>query len=1337
MFEEKLIDFTPCEGSLPLAGIPILIDPDEYEGVRIAVTNLASDLKKVTGRDSKIWTTRDLPATDAVIVIGTLQKSSIVREVAEAAKIDFGHIQGKWETFQTQVIDSPWSCAKRMLLVAGSDKRAAIFGAYTVSEQIGVSPWHWWADVAIAPREQVYALPIKTLHGEPSVQYRGIFINDEAPALTAWLKEKYGPVYNVEFYKTVFELILRMKGNFLWPAMWSGFPWPGSSFYSDDPLNQSTADAYGIVMSTSHHEPMQRDMVEWRTANKGPWAWDENKELIAEHFKEGARRAKPYESVITLGMRGEGDVKMQSKDPQATLKDVLKTQREIMDEVYSRPDGVPQVMSLYKEVLQQYEAGLEIPEDVTLLFADDNFGNIRRFPTEAEKARRGGFGLYYHMEYVGHPRGYKWINCSSTGKIHQQLTAAYRHGISKIWVFNVGDIKPMELPSSFAMALAWNINSIKENTIPEFFHLYGQREFGQDVGPKVADLLFKHDNLMALRRHEHIEPDTFSVVNYSEAESLVTEWKDLEKQAFSLFENVPEQDKAAFFQLVLHPIKASRINTELRVSQARNNLYGRQRRNTTNFLAQKVLELFDEDYTLQEEYHDNPWFGKKWNHIMEQPHYGYVQETWHDPTRDMITGLSYVQRRQNSSAIAGQLGVAVEGHEGVYPGLTNEESLRTHPSRGVLVPGLTFPRLSPYSVPQRYFELYARGAEKITWTAKAKEDWVKLSATSGSISPDDKDDQRVIVTVDWAQVPEDFNAVVQIEVSSAEGAYEHVHLPVDNRRVPGTCRGFVESDGSVSINAGSIVLNDTLQKSYRVLPYLGRTRAGAIELSPTVGSDVPYIDVPFYTFTARDSVKISLYFTIVLENQEKEKSYEVRLDDSSESPTRLLEIAKKGDLPIGWAVAVKDNAWRRDHEFQNVGAGSHTLKYRALSPDLALEKIVVDLGGLSHKSHTSTLRYYLKTVQAMAVERKLGVGIIGAGEVFQVCHGPCLLLMSHLFQLQSVCDVSQTHVDHCATKFNIPHATTVPQEVIDNSNVDVVFILTSDESHAPLALATLKAGKHVFIEKPMTLSIPSAQKLVEAEKSAPNDAKVFVGYMRRYAPSYLQAFKREVASIPKILYARVRDFSGPNAQFVNQSGTFQVKGSDFPASATNERNERLEALFKEAFPGQDITEDRKKMCRFLGSLGSHDISLMRETLGFPEKVVGVSANDPFYSAIMSFRNKDGSSYSVTYESGIDEVPVFDAHLTVYGAKKRVTIQYDSPYVKGLPIKVEVEELNDHGEIQKRSVLSSYEDAYTAELQELYKCLVDGKEIKTTAKDALQDITLFDMMYKSLFESNQL
>lgn len=340
------------------------------------------------------------------------------------------------------------------------------------------------------------------------------------------------------------------------------------------------------------------------------------------------------------------------------------------------------------------------------------------------------------------------------------------------------------------------------------------------------------------------------------------------------------------------------------------------------------------------------------------------------------------------------------------------------------------------------------------------------------------------------------------------------------------------------------------------------------------------------------------------------------------------------------------------------------------------------------------------------------------------------LLTSSRYSVISICDISQQTVDHVAAKFSIPHKTINSSETISHPDIDLIMILAADEFHEPLCISALEAGKLVFIEKPITLSIPSVKRILEAEKAAGGN-KIFVGYMRRYAPSFTQAFLREIATIPRIMYARSRDIVGPNAHFVNQSGTSPVKFADFPANAAEDRRVNLEKLLREAFPDRIVSEKDIQYCRFLGSLGSHDLSLMREALGFPESVAGVSANEPFYSAIFNYRNKTGESYSVTYESGIDSVPRFDANLAVYGERKTVSIQYDTPYVKALPIKVKVDELNEHGEATSREILSSFEDAYTVELKEVYDCFVNGKAIKTTAADASMELELFDMMFKQL------
>lgn len=352
---------------------------------------------------------------------------------------------------------------------------------------------------------------------------------------------------------------------------------------------------------------------------------------------------------------------------------------------------------------------------------------------------------------------------------------------------------------------------------------------------------------------------------------------------------------------------------------------------------------------------------------------------------------------------------------------------------------------------------------------------------------------------------------------------------------------------------------------------------------------------------------------------------------------------------------------------------------------------------------------------------------------YQVIHLPALALLSHLYTVTAICDISATTAAHCAAKFHIAQHTTSPDAVFASAEVDVVFVLTGDEFHAEYCVRALRAGKRVFIEKPLTLSLAAAQRIVDADKKGGN---VFVGYMRRYAPSFVQTFRREVEQLGEILYARVRDFSGPNKTFVDQSGTFQLKGytADIPPEAGKERERLMAQLLEEAFPGKGVKvgDERYSMCRFLGSLGSHDISLMREVLGFPERVDGVSANHPFYSAILAYKNKaelGGKPFAVTYESGIDGVPDFDAHLAVYGKNKRVEIKYDSPYVKGLPIKVKTVGVNEYGEIESKEVLASYEDAYTAELQEMHKCFTEGARIKTTPEDAMDDLRLFDMIYR--------
>ncbi|KAF4969145.1 hypothetical protein FSARC_3582 [Fusarium sarcochroum] len=932
MFEERIIDFQSSTGSIPLVGASIVVDQSDYPGVLRAAKDLAQDFGRVTRGDPSPLILVNSEAdyekiqTPTAILIGSVGSSGLIQYLAQQGKVDARTISGKWESFSTTTVDKPLGTCQQALIIAGSDKRGAIFGIYTLSEQIGVSPWYWWADVPPKYHEEIHATSKTTVHGEPSVRHRGIFLNDEAPALTGWVREKFGG-YNSKFYTKVFELLLRLKANFLWPAMWPGYPNPGASFFTDDPLNQKLADEYGIVVSTSHHEPMQRLSNEWFEENPdGSWNWLTNKQKITEFFEHGASRAKDRESYFTLGIRGEYDKKMAAEDPAAVVQDAIETQRQVIKKVYGREDAVPH----------------------------DNFGTIRRLPSSEESRRKGGAGVYYHLQYVGDPRSYKWINTNSLGKVWHQLLQAYHHSARQIWVFNVGDLKPLEIPLSFAMALAYDVNSIQHDSLPEFFRTAAEREFGSDLADDVGSIWYRHDRLLALRKHEHIEPETFSILHYKEADSILNRCKELLQEAEKAHSRVSQEQKVASFELILHPTKASYIYNALRINQARNKLFARQRRNSANKVAQDVLDLFDADFDLSEEYHS--LLNGKWIHILMQPHYGY-EDTWHAPSRDMISGLAFVQRRQNSNPIVGQMGVAVEGHEGVRVGRINEESERTHPSRRDLVPGLTLGSMSRYGPSTRWFDIFTRGAPTINWSASAPHPWIKLSKLSGELMPG-QDDIRVEILIDWEQVPHDFQEEVLIDVSSQEGDFEQVHLPIDGRRVPESFKGsFVEQDGGVSIPATDC----RIEHPYLILPDTGRLETGSLTLTPgTKGGDSqPYVEYPFYLFSETSKASLVLYFGTTLDlSSEDILTYDIQLDEwqnethtlqKSTSESQKNAADKGWASADGWFFAASDNVWVREHKLpgDSLSPGTHTLHFRLRHANMLLEKIVIDFGGVS------------------------------------------------------------------------------------------------------------------------------------------------------------------------------------------------------------------------------------------------------------------------------------------------------------------------------------------------------------------------------------------------------
>jgi hypothetical protein len=457
-------------------GIPLslLVSESDNPAVLHAARNLQEDFLRVTGVKPAMGSQA---GAGTALIIGTLD-SPLIKEIAGRGKIDVGQLAGCTEKYLISTVSDPLDGIKEALVITGSDRRGVVYGIYEMSEQIGVSPWYDWADVPVARQENLSIARGTYTAGEPAVRYRGIFLNDEAPCLTGWVKHTYGTEYgDHNFYERVFELILRLRGNFLWPAMWS---W---AFYADDPENSRVADEMGVIMGTSHHEPMARNHQEWarKRGEYGAWNYATNKKVIDKFFTEGIERAKNTEDLITIGMRGDGDEAMSAEADVALLEKVIDNQRKIIRKVTKKPaDQTPQVWALYKEVQDYYDAGLRVPDDVTILLSDDNWGDVRRLPNAEELKRKGGWGMYYHVDYVGAPRNSKWLNVTPVQNLWEQMQLTYSYGVDRLWVLNVGDLKPMEYPITLFLDIAWNPERFNAANLKEHTVDFCRQQFGED-----------------------------------------------------------------------------------------------------------------------------------------------------------------------------------------------------------------------------------------------------------------------------------------------------------------------------------------------------------------------------------------------------------------------------------------------------------------------------------------------------------------------------------------------------------------------------------------------------------------------------------------------------------------------------------------------------------------------------------------------------------------------------------------------------------------------------------------------------------------------------------------
>ncbi len=619
------------DGYLPLViqsqPIPVVVSTEDWAGVQRAVHNLREDFQRVTSH------TPGNAAAKYSVIIGTLGHSPLIDNLVQDRKIDPAALSGKNEKFLIQLIAHPMDGVDSALVIAGSDKRGTIYGTYELSAQIGVSPWYYWADAPIAKKQELYVKPGVYTQGEPAVRYRGIFLNDEYPGLTRWSNHTFGG-YNSKFYEKVFELILRLKGNFLWPAMW------GSAFYDDDPKNGALADEMGIVMSTSHHEPMARAQAEWkRYGNGGAWDYAQNKKGLQEFWKGGVQRTKDWETIVTMAMRGDGDEPMSDNQNISLLQDIVRDQRKIITQVTNKKAAAtPQVWALYKEVQDYYDSGMQVPDDVTLLFCDDNWGNVRKVPPLDHKPRAGGYGMYYHFDYVGAPRNSKWLNVSQVSRVWEQMNIAYEHGVDRIWVVNVGDLKPMEYPISFFLDMAWDPTRYQPANLYQHTVDWCAQQFGSTYAEEAARLIDTYTKYNHRVTPELLNHRTYSLEHYQEFETVTMDYQKLLMDAFRLYNKLPPAYRDSFDQLVLFPIQGMSNLYDLYFAKAKNDFYADKQDVQANYWADQVKESFVRDSLLT--LHFNTLSDGKWQHMMDQVRIGY--RSWNNPPHSIMPSVRYV-----------------------------------------------------------------------------------------------------------------------------------------------------------------------------------------------------------------------------------------------------------------------------------------------------------------------------------------------------------------------------------------------------------------------------------------------------------------------------------------------------------------------------------------------------------------------------------------------------------------------------------------------------------------------------------------------------------------------
>ncbi len=901
----------------------VLYDASENILVKKSAKFLSDDIERVSGKRPVVSTIDNFQANN-IIIVATVDKNPLINKLVTEKKLNVDGLKDKWEQFIIKTIDKPFPGVKQALVIVGSDRRGAAYGVFTLSEKMGVSPWYWWADVPVEKHEEIYLEKCNYKSKSPAVKYRGIFINDESPAFRYWAKEKFGGI-NHKCYEKIFELLLRNKANFMWPSMW--LP---TMFYVDDPLNAKTADEYGIVMSTSHHEPMTRAHNEWELFKGGEWNYKTNKEKLQEFWHSGFERVGSYETMVTVGMRGDGDEGMSEETAVDLLKKIINDQRKIISDVTGKPaKETPQLWAIYKEVQDYYDKGMRVDDDITILFSDDNWGNIRYLPRNNKLGSSNKYGMYYHFDYVGAPISYRWLNVTQIERVWEQMKLTYEHGVNEIWIANVGDIKPMELPISFFLDFAWNPDAIQAKDLPDYYIKWAKQQFGSEHAKEIAEMLSLYTKYNARRTPEMLTADTYSVENYREADRIVEEYKLLLKKSTSIYEQLSEEYKISYYQLVQSPIELCANLNEMYVAAAKNKYYGIRGAASANYYADKVKELFEKDVLLTQKYHEME--GGKWNHMMSQTHIGYTY--WNHPALNMMPAVSYVHVSKPA-----ELGYFIEYGDPPRWGWLDVEADWSFSQE--------MPVFDPVNKQNYYIDIINRGQEELNYAIKAREDWIELSSESGST----RYNEKIYVSIDWSKAPK---GEVKGEICISGGGKEYsIQVPIRNK--PFTVAGFIENEGAIAVEASHFTRKiDTKDIHWTVVPNLGRTNSSLIIEPVTAERQVvlensPKVEYEFTTFNSGD-FKVATYFSPTQDYKKQGGlKYAIAIDNEEPQIINMNEGEAMPDYKYAewWTKSVGDHIKNRVSMHKVDMPGKHILKIWMVDPGIVFQKFVINTGGL-------------------------------------------------------------------------------------------------------------------------------------------------------------------------------------------------------------------------------------------------------------------------------------------------------------------------------------------------------------------------------------------------------